>query len=198
MRTRLNAGGALLRNCILWNNTATVSGTNEIYNNPVIGKVTTVSYSCIQDDDPNDANVFPGTANIDDDPVFVNPIVNDYHLGGTVQVPSPCKDAGNNPHLRLDRTDLDWDGDIDEQTPFDLDALLARIQFANVDMGAFEFGCGEGLEAPTAPLVGDEAGFEKNRFISILPGNSGAQTALRVTHVGSGSLWWIGAPTEIC
>ncbi len=63
-------GTAVLENCIVWNNTAFETGTEEFYNNAVVGGTTSASYSVIQDDDPNDANIYPGTGNIDDDPAF--------------------------------------------------------------------------------------------------------------------------------
>ncbi len=63
-------GGAVFENCIVWSNTAHVAGTEEFYNPTGAAGTTTALYSVIQDDDPNDANIYAGTGNIDDDPAL--------------------------------------------------------------------------------------------------------------------------------
>ncbi len=98
-----------IANCILW---GCLSGQiTDRYNDSVIS----VSYSDIE-------GGWPGEANIDADPCFVNPDSNDFHL-----LPdSPCIDAGtNNPPGGLPETDLDG---------------KRRIKNGIVDMGAYEFG----------------------------------------------------------
>ena len=99
-----------LTNCILWDNSDSAK-TKDSYQ--ICGGTPTVTYSCIQDADPNDASVYAGAGNSDDEPRFVrigrwadadNPDVpaepgganavwleGDYHL-----LPeSPCIDAGD-------------------------------------------------------------------------------------------------------
>jgi hypothetical protein len=114
-----------MENCIVWSNTAT-------YNPQIYGSAI-VSYSCIQDDDPDDGIVYPGPGNIDDDPLFVrNPDpgldgqwgtddddYGDLHL----QPGSPCIDVGDNSAVTV---------------PTDLDGN-PRIVNDVVDMGAYEF-----------------------------------------------------------
>jgi predicted outer membrane repeat protein len=102
--------GLTLANCILWDNRGSgkVDEPGQIY-----GGAQVVTYSCIQDVDPNDATVYAGTGNIGDDPCFVRPgywaaadnlnvsvgpadanavwVDGDYHLLPN----SPCIDAGN-------------------------------------------------------------------------------------------------------
>ena len=62
-----------LTNCILWD------GGDEIAGDPAI-----IDYSDVEDG-------WPGQGNIDADPCFVNPSINDYHLLPN----SPCIDAGD-------------------------------------------------------------------------------------------------------
>jgi len=67
----------VLVNCILWGN-----DPEQIYQ--ISGSATQISYSDIQE-------FFPGTGNIYEDPLFVNPENGDYHLTGY----SLCIDSGN-------------------------------------------------------------------------------------------------------
>lgn len=99
-----------LTNCILWDNS---DSSKTIDSQQICGGRSIVTYSCIQDADPNDTSVYAGAGNIDDEPRFVrsgrwadadNPAVPakpggtnavwleaDYHL-----LPeSPCIDAGD-------------------------------------------------------------------------------------------------------
>lgn len=75
-----------IKNCILWGNTAAVSG------NEINGGTPTVTYSDVQ-------GGYAGTGNIDADPLFISGT--DYHL----QSSSPCKDIGTATGAPLD--DLD-------------------------------------------------------------------------------------------
>ena len=71
-----------LTNCILWGNEA--PDRAQIYN---LASTPVVTYSDIQGNDP-----YPGTDNINADPLFVDPDNGDFHLGPG----SPCIDAGTN------------------------------------------------------------------------------------------------------
>jgi len=118
-------------NCILWD------GGSEIWNND--GSTITITYSDVQDEDADDGSIYPGTGNIDDDPLFVrNPDpglngwdgLDDDYGNLRLQHGSPCIDAGDNSAV-TEATDLDGnvrvvDGDCDS--------------IAVVDMGAYEFG----------------------------------------------------------
>jgi len=150
----------LLVNCVLWGNTddhGTNSGASAQIRNDL--GVAAATYTCVQDDDPDDASVYPGTGNIDDDPLFARSpdpgpdgewdgIDDDF--GNLRLLPgSPCIDAGDNTTVPPDVADLDGDGDVGEPTPFDL-AGAPRFQddpdtadTGNgtppiVDMGAYE------------------------------------------------------------
>jgi hypothetical protein len=76
---------------------------------------------------------FPGDANIDADPLFVQPGTGDLRLVEG----SPCIDAGDGAALPPDALDLDGDGDLAEPLPLDLDGN-PRIAGRAVDMGAYE------------------------------------------------------------
>lgn len=138
----ISAGGVLninadspLINCILWAN-ADSTGTGEFAQ--IQGPTRDVSYSCIQDDDPNDEYIpFGGeeNGNIDDNPMFVrdpndggdgwgtgdNDDFGDSHL----QNNSPCINTGD-PYLPIEPNSVDIDGQ-------------PRVVGFIVDMGADEF-----------------------------------------------------------
>jgi len=88
---------------------------------------------------------FPGTGNIDADPLFADPGAGDYRL----MTGSPSVDAGSNAALPADAGDLDDDGDVLEPTPLDLDDEPRQTDDPDtpdtgegdapiVDMGAYE------------------------------------------------------------
>ena len=70
---------------------------------------------------------------LSESPLFVNLGAGDLHLGPG----STLVDAGDDGLIPPDLADLDDDGDVDEPTPLDLDAL-PRIAGAAVDLGALE------------------------------------------------------------
>jgi autotransporter-associated beta strand protein len=119
------SSGLTATNCIFWANIATLQQNG----GPISSNQATITYSCVEDADPNDATVFPGIGNIDDDPRLVEPLGADNLLGTgdenlRLRPDSPCLDAGNNAAVPAGLT-TDLDGD-------------PRIVGAGVDMGAFE------------------------------------------------------------
>jgi len=77
-------------NCILWD------GGSEIWDND--GSTIIITYSDVQDEDPDDGSIYPGTGNIDDDPLFVTGPSGDYYLSQVAAgqgVNSPCVNAGS-------------------------------------------------------------------------------------------------------
>jgi len=95
-----------------------------------------------------------GASNLSADPQFVSPgvrsiegewIDGDYRLQNT----SPAIDAGNDGALPADVLDLDADGNVTEQLPWDLDDK-ARVQGERVNLGAYE----QGTAVPVTPGVG--------------------------------------------
>ncbi len=124
-------GSVSIYDCIIWGNEDT-SGTGQsaqVYEKDLAQNVW---FSCIQDDNPNDANIPFGqdSYNIDDDPCFVDAGFRDtnglwhegdYHLLNA----SPCIDTGN-PYHTYHTGDVDMDGQ-------------PRLMGYCVDMGADEF-----------------------------------------------------------
>ncbi len=116
------AGGSpTVTNCILWGDSPDEFSGNS---------TPTVSYTDVQ-------GGFPGTGNIDADPLFVDPLTGDYRLSPG----SPCIDAGDNTAVPLDiTTDLDGNPRFvdDPGTP---DTGLGKPPI--VDMGAYELQLGD-------------------------------------------------------
>ncbi|MFL7791474.1 MAG: hypothetical protein AB8I69_04985 [Anaerolineae bacterium] len=147
----------LVRNCILWGNTA--SSDAQAANSGALN----IIYSLVQGGCPADAtcsNLLTG------DPHFVrnpNPGSGDYgdlHLGFA----SPAIDAGDNTALPVDSTDLDDDGDTAEQVPLDLadNSRFVDIPYKPdtgngvapiVDIGAYETPIPEGYSSIYLPFV---------------------------------------------
>ena len=73
-----------------------------------------------------------GSNNINSDPLFVNTVTGDYHLGAS----SPARNVGYNADVPTDAFDVDDDDNTSEKTP-DLD-LSIRVSNTTVDMGAYE------------------------------------------------------------
>ncbi|MCP4710299.1 MAG: hypothetical protein GY869_16880, partial [Planctomycetes bacterium] len=110
-----------INNCVLWGNR---DNQNNIQIRP--SWVEGVSYCCIQDDDPNDAEIFKGVGNIDDDPLFMDSDGDDNIVGTEddnlhLQPGSPAIDAGDNAAVAQDYADQDDDDDLEEKTPWDFD-----------------------------------------------------------------------------
>ena len=122
-----NTGGAMfnfqstptITNSIFWGNSA-ASQENEIFN---VVNFPIVTYCDIQQ--PSDT--YPGTGNINADPLFVDPANGDFHL----HVESPCIDVGDNSAVPPDVT-TDFEG---HARMIDGDGIAGAI----VDMGADEF-----------------------------------------------------------
>jgi len=126
--------GMQLVNSIIWGNTAT-DARPDVYN---YGTSPIVSYSDIQGSGGSSSwdSTF-GTdngGNLDLNPQFVNATLGDL----TLQAISPMIDAGNKSLLPIDVTDLDKDFNFSETLPDDL-LLNHRVEFTEVDMGAFEY-----------------------------------------------------------
>jgi hypothetical protein len=110
-------GTTIVANCILWGN------EDDLYLFDA-----RVCYSCIEDDDPGEGNIYV-------DPGFVDPENGDYRL----RADSACRNAGNTAavlNLRASRVDdavlVSWPtGDDMDGNP--------RISGAAVDIGAYEY-----------------------------------------------------------
>jgi predicted outer membrane repeat protein len=143
-----------IRNSIFWGNTQDAGGSIESAQIYLDGVSATVTYSCIQDTDPNDGSVPFGGAtngNIDDDPLFTDPGTGALRLGAG----SPSIDAGDNADVTPDTTDLDGDGDITEPIPFD---MAGCVRFYD-DPDTIDTGAG-------APPIVDQGAYEFHTAIS--------------------------------
>jgi len=139
----LNNGGSntTVGNCILWDNEP-----DEIY---LVSGTVTVDYSNVQDG-------YPGTGNINEDPLFIDADGPDDIVGTEddnlrLLSSSPCIDAGDSRAVGADTADIDEDGGAAEQIPRDIDGNLRLMDDPNtadegathrsipiVDMGAYE------------------------------------------------------------
>jgi autotransporter-associated beta strand protein/predicted outer membrane repeat protein len=130
-------------NCVFWGNpTTSQPGGSQI------SSQATVTYSCVQDTDPDDTVVQPGVGNIDDDPRFVEPLGADNLIGTgdenvRLRPGSPCIDTGSNAAVPAGLT-----ADLDGQP---------RIVGGRVDMGACE-GPHQALLLSTRSVTIDEGG----------------------------------------
>lgn len=153
-------GTTTIANCIIWGNLADAPTEfkKQIHNGS--GGIS-IRYSCVmgvftpeEGEDPPDPKDFPGC--IEDDPLFVDPNGADNYAGTLdddlrLQHGSPAIDAADNLVLPADDFDLDFDGNLSEELPIDLDGQPRRFDDANtidtgngsaplVDMGVYEFG----------------------------------------------------------
>ena len=130
----------VVTNCVFWGNT---SDSGSVQAAQIDGDSPIVTYSCIQDSDPDDGSIpFGGAANnnIDDNPLFENQSGGDLRLSPG----SPCIEVGSNTAVPADILDIDEDGNTTEPTPLDLDERSRLFDgdcadVAVVDMGAYEF-----------------------------------------------------------
>lgn len=120
------AGGAWIRgdnlvveNSVFWGNTDTTGDpdTAQVVHD---GSGLDVQYCCVQDLPA----AWPGTGNLDQDPLFGDADGPDDVLGTPdddlrLSSASPCIDRGNNDLLPYDEADLDGDGEIWEELPLD-------------------------------------------------------------------------------
>jgi hypothetical protein len=122
---RLSGGTAAVMNSVIWDNMGQSSAM------AVTGEVTAVRYSNIE-------GGWPGTGNIDADPLFADPDHGDVHLSAG----SPCIDAGDNTAVPAG-IDTDLDGNprfLDDPCKADTGGPPDDAPY--VDMGAYEFqGC---------------------------------------------------------
>jgi hypothetical protein len=124
----------LITNCIIWANLP--DQFDEC--------VATITYSCV-------GGGATGIGNISDDPLFVNPDANDYHLW----LDSPCITAGD-PDFVAHANEVDIDGE-------------QRILHGRVDMGADEF---RGNVRPTAAAGPDQSASSIPSLVTLDGGGS--------------------------
>ena len=154
-------GTLLITNCIFWGN-RDADGMGELAQIHWSDEPPVVNNSCVQGGWSGDG----GIGNIDQDPRFVR----DPYDGGDgwgqgdnddfgdlyLRCDSPCLDLGDSQALPADVSDVDGDGDTDEQIPWDLDGT-DRIVNGTVDMGAYE-GPHQGFVIVGDPVTVPEGG----------------------------------------
>jgi hypothetical protein len=133
----------IVTNCILWGNTAlTGSQINDLWPSS-----TTVTYSDVQ-------GGWPGTGNINADPVFVDANNDDYHLLPT----SPCIDAGMDAGV--------YDDIEGNMRPYDYPGVDNNGGLPEFDMGAYETILEVPMKlTPKALNVGSQGRWVKAHFV---------------------------------
>ncbi|MEZ4884877.1 MAG: T9SS type A sorting domain-containing protein [Chitinophagales bacterium] len=124
-------------NSIFWDNEVEgIQNENTQISDPFSS---TVSFSCIEGGWSGS-----GTNNIFTDPLFMTPIdptTSPSPDGNfTLQPSSPAINTGDTASIPTDATDVDGDGNIEEEIDIDLSYNL-RIQFNTLDMGCYEASC---------------------------------------------------------
>jgi hypothetical protein len=138
----------VLANSVLWDNTDNDNIDAQIGTSGNPGPID-VTYSDVM-------GGFTGTGNISDDPLFVDPVADNWRL----QPCSPASDAANFDAVPDDIADVDQDSDEEETLPWDLDKLSRAFNNPNrsndgvgannyTDMGAYE------INVPECTLPGD-------------------------------------------
>ncbi|MCB9852514.1 MAG: hypothetical protein H6819_05425 [Phycisphaerales bacterium] len=160
----------VLRNSIVWGNSAGSFGVESQQVHSFAGAVT-VAYSTIE----GWTGALGGVGNNGIDPMFVDSDGADDIIGtidddARLAAGSPSIDSGNNTLVATDVADVDWDGDVVERLPVDLDgvarfaddAATADTGVADlpdypliVDRGAYEFGASFVCATCPADLNGD-------------------------------------------
>lgn len=127
-----SASGTLnsVTNTIVYGNTD-VLNPGSIYG-AITAALPTVSYSDIQWDG---LTVYPGTGNIDSDPLFVSAGFFNFEL----QNGSPCINQGDQTILLADHPDFNTNMDWDEAVPIEFFVTQARVVADEVEMGAHEY-----------------------------------------------------------
>lgn len=137
---------------ILWGNSATDTGAQVALSGEGFGSaIYGVGTTNLEGGEPavavdSGAELFFFEGNIDADPMFASPLMNQFFLLPN----SPCIDAGSNSAIAFDVADLDRDGDITEAVALDHQGAARRVDYAGisdtgfgsapiVDMGAYEF-----------------------------------------------------------
>ncbi len=166
-----NDGSPTVLNSVIWGNRDAGGFDESAQVNDSFGG-TTLRFCCIQDTDPDDASIpFGGSANhnIDDNPSFADDPdpgpdgyfdgVNDDYGDLRLTTGSSCIDAGSNGLVPPDSTDLNTNGNANEQLPLD---LAERNRFADV-VSVPNTGIGDGpivdigaYEAEIFPRVNDD------------------------------------------
>ena len=147
--TAKNNGGAVYNresspsiiNSILWNNSSQYSG-DEIYN---WASSAVVTYCDI-------AGGYQGEGNISGTPMFLNPVIGDFHLLPS----SPCIDAGSNSAMSATGIAEDFEGDdriVCHRVDMGVDEWSVQSCYDRNDTGKIEYA--EMVDALTDYLSGD-------------------------------------------
>ena len=135
----VETGSLNIYNSIIWNNPSTTGEPFYVFE----PRPSSIRYSIIDCSDCIPEEGFETEDLLRDDPSFVDPTGADG-IPGTLDDDlrlsegSIAIDAGNNDLIPTDMADLDGDGDVEEEIPWDLDDN-ARIA-GTVDLGPYEYG----------------------------------------------------------
>ena len=102
-------------NSIFWGN-ADSTGINQNSQILSISSIAPFTYSCVQDSNPGDVTIYPGTGNIDDNPIFSDAVLHLFSASPCIDTGDPASIYSNEPSPNGSRINMGAYGNTTEAT----------------------------------------------------------------------------------